>query len=80
MSVGGNRKNTTKERQTTMYKNQNRPHITENVGLHEQQKQMLIRDQSTSMQNITPNDPQSQKRRDRTYSPLARRREREKNK
>lgn len=71
MSVEAHRKkNKKKEQQTTMYKSQSRAHITESVSLHKQKKQMLMCDQSTSMQDISPEFPLSQKLRDRPCSPL----------
>ncbi len=54
MSVVKNKNNTETETKTTINNKQLRPHITENVGLIEQQKIVMIRDRSTSAQNEPP--------------------------
>ncbi len=50
MSVVKNKNNTETETKTTINNKQLRPHITENVGLVEQQKIVMIHDRSTSAQ------------------------------
>ncbi len=54
MSVVKNKNNTKKkhEQPTTINKKQLRPHITENVGLIEQQKTVMVR--STPTQDMSP--------------------------
>ncbi len=54
MSVVKNKNNTETETKTTINNKQLRPHVTENVGLIEQQKFVMIRDRSTSAQNEPP--------------------------
>ncbi len=55
MSVVKNKNNTKKHGQlTTINKKQLRPHITENVGLIEQQKTVMVRDRSTPTQDMSP--------------------------
>ncbi len=54
MSVVKNKNNTETETKTTINNKQLRPHITENVDLIEQQKFVMIRDRSTSVQNEPP--------------------------
>ncbi len=39
---------------TTINKEQLRPHITENIGLTEQQKTVIDRDRSTPTQDMSP--------------------------
>ncbi len=53
MSVVKN-KNNTKKTGTTNNKKQLRPHITENIGLTEQQKIVMVCDRSTPTQNMSP--------------------------
>ncbi len=55
MSVVKNKNNTKKHEQpTTINKKQLRPHITENEGLIEQQKIVMVRDRSTPTQDMSP--------------------------
>ncbi len=55
MSVVKNKNNTKKDEQpTTINKKQLRPHITENVGLIEQQKTVMVCDRSTPTQDMSP--------------------------
>ncbi len=54
MSVVKNKNNTETETKTTINNKQLRPHITENIGLIEQQTFVMIRDRSTSVQNEPP--------------------------
>ncbi len=42
------------EQLTTINKEQFRPHITENIGLTEQQKIVMVRDRSTPTQDMSP--------------------------
>ncbi len=53
MSVLKNKNNTETETKTTI----NNKHITENVGLIEQQKILMIRDRSTPTQDESPKRP-----------------------
>ncbi len=55
MSVVKNKNNTKKHEQpTTINKEQLRPHITENIGLTEQQKTVIGCDRSTPTQDMSP--------------------------
>ncbi len=54
ISVVKNKNNTETETKTTINNKQLRPHVTENIGLIEQQKIVMIRDRSTSAQNEPP--------------------------
>ncbi len=42
------------EQPTTINKEQLRPHITENIGLTEQQETVMVRDRSTPTQDMSP--------------------------
>ncbi len=49
-----NKNNIKHEQPTTINKEQFRPHITENTGLTEQQKIVMVRDRSTPTQVMSP--------------------------
>ncbi len=54
MSAVKNKNNIKCEQPTTINKEQLRPHITENIGLTEQQKIVIGRDRSTPTQDMSP--------------------------
>ncbi len=54
MSVVKNKNNTETETKTIINNKQLRPHVTENIGLIDQQKFVMIHDWSTSAQNEPP--------------------------
>ncbi len=61
MSVVKNKNNIKNEQPTTINKRQLRPHITENIGLIEQQKIVMVRDRSTPTQDMSCKGSHSQK-------------------
>ncbi len=54
MSVVKNKNTKKHEQPTTINKEQLRPHITENIGLTEQQKIVMVCDRSTPTQDMSP--------------------------
>ncbi len=54
MSVVKYKNNTKHEQPTTINKKQLRPHITENIGLIEQHKIVMVCDRSTPTQDMSP--------------------------
>ncbi len=62
MSVVTNKNNIKTWTTDNHNKEQLRPHITENIGLTEEQKIVMVRDRSTPTQDMSPEGSHSQKK------------------